>query len=1037
MGDAYRVEKELGGGGMSRVFLAEDVELGRRVVIKVLPPEMAAGVNQERFRREIQLAAKLQHPHIVPLLSAGSKDDLIYYMMPFIAGESLRSRLAKQGELPVAEAAKILKEVADALAYAHRHGVVHRDIKPDNVLLSEGHAVVTDFGVAKAVSASTGESSLTSLGVALGTPTYMAPEQAVADPNTDHRADIYALGAMAYEMLCGRPPFSGPNPQAVLAMHVTEAPQAVTTHRQTVPPALNDVIMRCLEKKAADRWQKADELIPHLDAVLTPTGGMTPTGTQPVAAVSVSDAARAFAQAHPGRVAGLFLASSLVVLFVVYAVVQLAGLPDWVFLGAIGLLAVGLPIMVLAGRQERQRAEAALTGTHLPTPTGMQRHFTWRKAILGGGLAFAGLALVAGGYMAMRVLGIGPVGTLVASGVLDSRDMLLVADFENRTADSGLATSITEAFRIDLAQSPVVRLMDQAGVTAVLRRMNREPDSRLDLALAREIAEREGIKAVVTGDIGTIGRGYVVSARLLSASDGSELVALRETADNDASIIGAVDRLSKKLRERIGESLRSIRGNEPLEQVTTGSLDALRRYTQALEAELRGDLERAEALLEETVAIDTAFAMAYRKLAVVRTNMAGPRTHVVQAATAAYRFRDRLPALERYLATAYYYSQVEFNRAQVVSAYRSALDVDPESGPALNNLAIQLQEMGQAAEAESLLERAIADDPVTQNFDNLSFGQVMQGHFEDAQRTAERYAAAFPDHPNVLVARAWTEAARHDYDAAARFMHELADQTRSSPNWQRWSRGTLAGFDEVRGRLRAAEENRRAAVEAAVQEGSPGVALALAVRSALHQARYLDNREGALRTVEAALRRFPLSQLDPLDRPYDELIQVYAAAGRADRARTLKAELESAVEPALRMFPERHLREASVAQGDGRPRDAIVALRAYQAEIPGCSTCGLPELGGAYDLAGDLDSALAAYERSVNDPDPSLICRGVGDLPPTLKRLGELYEQRGNREKALEYYGRFVDLWSSADPELQLVVTEVKTRVARLSGEPR
>jgi len=225
LGASYRVEKELGGGGMSRVFLAEEVELGRKVVIKLLPPEMAAGVNVERFRREIQLAAKLQHPHVVPLLSAGSKDDLIYYVMPFIQGESLRARLAKQGELPVSEAVRILKEVADALAYAHRHGVVHRDIKPDNVLLSEGHAVVTDFGVAKAVSSSTGESSLTSLGVALGTPAYMAPEQAVADPNVDHRADIYALGAMAYEMLCGRPPFSGPNAQAVLSMHVTEAPE--------------------------------------------------------------------------------------------------------------------------------------------------------------------------------------------------------------------------------------------------------------------------------------------------------------------------------------------------------------------------------------------------------------------------------------------------------------------------------------------------------------------------------------------------------------------------------------------------------------------------------------------------------------------------------------------------------------------------------------------------------------------------------------------------------------------------------------------
>ena len=291
LGSAYTIERELGGGGMARVFVALDRALERRVVVKVLPPELAASLSVERFKREIMMVAALQHPHIVGVLSAGEADGLPYFIMPFVDGESLRERV-RRGPMPIKDTVSILRDVARALAFAHERGIVHRDIKPDNVLLSAGTATVTDFGVAKAVTSARTPSrfhdgsTLTGAGTSLGTPAYMAPEQAAGDPDTDHRADIYAFGIVAYEMLTGKPPFTGKNPQSLLVAQLTEQPAPVASRRKDVPEALARIVMHCLQKDADDRPQSAGALLQALDDPAVVSGAFSTASREAMAAAS-------------------------------------------------------------------------------------------------------------------------------------------------------------------------------------------------------------------------------------------------------------------------------------------------------------------------------------------------------------------------------------------------------------------------------------------------------------------------------------------------------------------------------------------------------------------------------------------------------------------------------------------------------------------------------------------------------------------------------------------------------------------------------
>jgi tetratricopeptide (TPR) repeat protein len=997
---------------MSRVFLAEETALGRKVVVKVLPPELVAGVNVDRFHREIQLAARLQQAQIVPVLSAGELDGVPYYTMPFVEGESLRAKLSRGGALPINEVVNILRDVTRALAYAHERGVVHRDIKPDNVLLSGGTAVVMDFGIAKALAAAQGpdrtevpDSALTQLGMSVGTPAYISPEQAAGDPNIDHRSDIYSLGCMAYELLTGRAPFAGRTPQRVLAAHLTEMPEPVAALRPEIPPALAELVTRCLAKDPAARPQSASEIAAALDALTTTTSG-TVTATL---------------LTGPGATRRAFLlygVSFAAVGLLSKAAVVALGLPEWVFTGANIVMGLGLPVVLL-------------------TAFGKSPHLTWRRTFRAGTIAVGAFAAAVVAIMVLRLFGVGPAASLLAAGKLHTRERLLVIDF-NAGRDSSLSHVVTEAVRTNLGQSKIVSIMPPAAVAAALRRMERPVTAQIDLALARDIAIREGVKAIVAGNVTPLGTGYVVSVRLVSADSGADLAAYRKTVNGPADLLDAIDDLTRRLRGRIGESLKSVHDAPALDQVTTKSLDALRKYAEANRAfDLQGDYTKAAQLLREAVALDTTFAMAYRKLGVALSNNGMPRAQIDSALTRAYQFSERLPEKEKYIAIAtYYQTGPGFDRQKAAEAFQQALNIDSTDLTAAVNLANNYRSRRQFARAESLYA-SVSSRASQVSLGNYAGVLIGDGKLAQAESVYKELARRFPAAMGGQVYPAVFMYIRGQLDSAEAFWRSR--RANPDPVATLNAISNLSNFAVMRGRLR---EARSLAVETRnlnAARGVPSSPMTDSVTSAAIQIWFLEQPDKGVRALDAALAQTPMRTLPVEQRSYFTIATFYAWAGRPEKARAVLAQYDAEVrEPQLRRSFEssRHGALSQILIAEKKPLEAVAEIRKADSLPDGpagdCTHCIDSDLGRAFDLANQPDSAIFYWERYLGDPTSRSPGRDAIILAGMHKRLGELYEAKNDVPRAISHYTAFVDLWKNADPELQQKVKEVQQRLATL-----
>jgi tetratricopeptide (TPR) repeat protein len=736
------------------------------------------------------------------------------------------------------------------------------------------------------------------------------------------------------------------------------------------------------------------------------------------------------------QVLGVYIVGSWVVFQVVESLYEGLGLPDWVPPTAIVLLLLGLPLVLATAFVQEGPPKLAATpqtreGKHDEAPGGL---FTWRRTVTAVVLGFAGLGVAVSGFMGMRVLGIGPAATLVSRGELEAHAPIVLARFDNATSDSLLADAVREALRMDLVESSVVSPASATAITEVLARMRRPPTTPLTVEVAREVAVRQGWPAVLTGRVGELGNSYVLTAELITADSGRVLAGFRETASTDA-VVEAVDRLSDAIREKAGESLRSIRAAKPLPEATTESLDALRAYAAGNPV--------------EAVEIDSTFAAAWTVLAVAYSRTGYTRAREVNAAEHAYRLRDRLNPVERGRAAGVYHMDFTGDWAAAANAFRGVLVIQPNDETATTNLAVALSRMHDFTAAERLYVKAEQLNP-TNPLTRFNHAGIL---YAEGKVDSALAVLAQPD--SVLTYRSWTErlkaelaAAEGDYDRAMARLDTLRAVSPGvlSPG-SYFSYVIQENIEATRGHLAEAVELGSLLEEGSRQVSLPPLRLAHAARPVLLLGYAGLDTHAVVEHLDALRDELKLQQQSPLAHPYGLLAEAYAAAGLVQDAEKQLAAFD-AVDARIgtTTTDENRFRiaraRALLALRAGQPDRALAVLRSARTVPCTKDEWTLPDLcfaaleGRAHELAGRPDSAIAAYERYLAVKTNARHSLDAVDLATVLERLGDLYEQRGDRDLAATYYARFVNLWQDADPPLQPRVAAARRALARLAAEP-
>lgn len=690
------------------------------------------------------------------------------------------------------------------------------------------------------------------------------------------------------------------------------------------------------------------------------------------------------------------------------------------------LRAVRVPPAAFVPAAPPETAPSAPSPAGLDAPVAPPRRQRWMVG------AAAAVLVVSGGWLAARSLSLRSVDhrtepSLLDAGSIRPRDRLLVADFTETAGDTALAAAIAEALRVDLAQSPNVRVMTPRQVRAALERMERSADIAVNDSLARELALREGVKAFVVGRVAGIGGQWGLTVELVGAESGEVLAAVRETAADSTGLIAAVDRASESLRYRLGESLHELRALPPLAQEVTASLPALRKYTGGMRYFYAGDRMHAIPLLQQAIALDSNFATAHLSLANVYDALDEPG-RAEEARLRAMQHLDRLPFQDRQVLIASdAYVHGDYSRA--IDAYVAYVARYPYSAPAINNLALAYRNARHYAEAESLWARSIElDSSIVQLYFGLHSAQLLAGDFARSRRTLDLIGRRSPDNVLLLTVEVQQAAAQQDWEGAERRAEAAiaANQGDSLALVDAFEQ--MAGIVMVQGRLDEAERYWRTQQLLAAASGSWGRRLYGAQMLGRIRLDFRHDTAGALAIVDSALARMPLERMLPADRPFGELARFYAAAGATQRARAYLAMAHTSLRSGPLLDTELAWTEGSILLAEHHAVSAEPLLRRATSDH-WCTLCGLPELARALDASGDAAGAIATWERYLETPWLFRYEVDAYELGPALLRLVELYEAKGDRIKAQNTRTRLLALWHRADATLQPALADVRTRV--------